>query len=70
MDKTTFYKIIRKKFDNFTEVEKQQAVFQAYKMDKGKVKDWILGWLDEKYPDKELLVYCDFTYNSKLEEVL
>lgn len=70
MDKTTCYRIVQEKFARFNEIEKQQAVFQAYKMDKSPVKDWIIEWLNENYPDKELLAYCDLTYNSKLEDIL
>ena len=70
MDKVTCHRMVKEKFARFTEVEKQQAVFQAYKMDKGKAKDWIIEWLNDNYPDKKLLDYCDLTYNSKLEDVL
>ena len=69
MTKEQVHQKVAEKFARFTEVEKQQAVFRAYKMGRGTAKDWIIEWLDQNYPDKELLAYCDFTYNG-LEKVI
>jgi hypothetical protein len=69
MTKQECNKILAKKFARFTEVEKQQAVFRAYKMERSTAKDWIIEWLNKNYPDKELLAYCDFTYNG-LDKVI